>query len=679
MVEKQKTPYRSSSPDTGCAERGRQRVTIEAVSPQVDDGRFPIKRVVGEGVSVRARVFADGHDVLRAVVKFRSAADDQWQEVPMCLTGNDWWQGSFRVASLGRHLYTIEAWIDNFATWQRDFRKRIEADQNVATDLLIGAELVRAALVGASDDAGQQLEPMAAALADASDRAEQVRVALSEELGELMRKHTVPRFVARYDRELPVVVERRKAGFSTWYETFPRSCAAEPGRHGTLKDCESRLPYVAEMGFDVLYLPPIHPIGRQHRKGKNNSIPAASDDVGSPWAIGSEQGGHKAIHPELGTIEDFRSLIAKAAECGVEIALDIAFQCSPDHPYVQEHPEWFRWRPDGTIQYAENPPKKYQDIYPFDFESDAWESLWEELKGVLLFWAREGVRIFRVDNPHTKSFLFWEWVIGQVKAEYPETIFFAEAFTRPAVMYRLAKVGFTQSYTYFTWRNTKLELTNYFTELFQGPVREFFRPNLWPNTPDILNEYLQFGGRAAFMARYVLAATLGANCGIYGPPFEQCIAQPSAPGSEEYLDSEKYQIRHWRLDAAESLRDFIGQVNRIRRENPALQSDWNLSFHPVDNPQLICYSKQSEDRGNMIVVVVNLDPHHTQSGWLDLPLADLGIDAEQPFQAHDLLGEGRFLWNGSRSFVELDPRVCPAHVFRIRRRMRSEAQFEYFL
>ena len=405
----------------------------------------------------------------------------------------------------------------------------------------------------------------------------------------------------------------------------------------------------------------------------------STDDVGSPWAIGSEEGGHKAIHPALGAIEDFRSLVAKAAEYGIDIALDIAFQCSPDHPYVKEHPEWFRGRPDGSIQYAENPPKKYQDIYPFDFESEDWQGLWNELKDVLLFWANEGVRIFRVDNPHTKSFGFWEWVIEKVKDVYPETIFLAEAFTRPAVMHRLAKLGFSQSYTYFTWRNTKAELTSYFTEVTQPPAREFFRANLWPNTPDILSEYLQFGGRAAFMARYVLAATLGANCGIYGPPFEHCIAEAREPGSEEYLDSEKYQVRHWRLDAPESIRGFIGLINRIRRENPALQSDWNLCFHPADNQQLICYSKYTEDQSNMIVVVVNLDPHHTQSGWLELPLADFGIDAEHPFQAHDLLGESRFLWNGPRNFVELDPRICPAHIFRMRKRVRSESQFEYFL
>ncbi|MBN2579567.1 MAG: alpha-1,4-glucan--maltose-1-phosphate maltosyltransferase [Pirellulales bacterium] len=658
---------------------GRRRVVIETVSPQVDGGRFAIKRVAGEKVAVRARIFADGHDVLGAMVKFRAAGEAVWQESPLQLLGNDWWQGEFRVPPLGRCQYTIAAWIDPFATWQRDLRKRLDAGQDVTVELQIGADLVRARLEGVSAEDRQQVTPLLDALADASDPARQTAAAVSEELGQWMFQHAERRFAVELDRPLDVIVDRPQARFSTWYEMFPRSCAAEPGRHGTLKDCEARLPYVAEMGFDVLYLPPIHPVGRSYRKGKNNAVMPAPEDVGCPWAIGAEEGGHKAVHPNLGTLEDFRRLVARAAEYGIEIALDIAFQCSPDHPYLRQHPEWFRRRPDGTIQYAENPPKKYEDIYPFNFECDDWKNLWQELKSIFIFWAEQGVRIFRVDNPHTKAFAFWEWLITEVKATYPDALFLAEAFTRPAVMYRLAKLGFTQSYTYFTWRNTKAELTEYFTELTRTPVREFFRANLWPNTPDILNEYLQFGGRAAFMARYVLAATLGANCGIYGPPFELCVAQPLAPGSEEYLNSEKYEIRHWPLEAPESLRGFIARVNRIRRENPALQADDGLAFHPVDNPQLICYSKQTEDHANVIVTAVNLDPHHTQWGWVELPLDELGIDAEHPYQAHDLLGDGRYIWNGPRNYVELDPGVCPAQVFRMRRRVRSESQFEYFL
>jgi starch synthase (maltosyl-transferring) len=482
-----------------------------------------------------------------------------------------------------------------------------------------------------------------------------------------------------YEKELQVVVDRQRAGFSTWYEMFPRSCSNQPGKHGTLRDCEARLPYVAGMGFDVLYLPPIHPIGETHRKGKNNNPLAGPDDVGSPWAIGSKEGGHVAVHPELGTLEDFRRLVAKAREYSMEIAMDIAFQCSPDHPYVKKHPEWFRWRPDKSVQYAENPPKKYEDIYPFDFETERWQELWAELRDVLYFWLDQGVRVFRVDNPHTKPFGFWEWIIAQVKEKHPEVIFLSEAFTRPKVMYQLAKLGFSQSYTYFAWRNTKWELTRYFSELYQSDVREYFRANLWPNTPDILTEYLQMGGRPAFMARLVLAATLGANYGIYGPAFELCENRPRQLGGEEYLDSEKYEIRRWDLDRPESLKEVIARVNKIRRENQALQSDWNLRFHQVDNEKLIAYSKHTADLSNIVLVVVNLDPHHTHGAWLDLDLDSLGIQPQQSYQVHDLLGDARFLWYGSKNYVELDPKVVPAHIFRLRRRIRTERDFDYFM
>jgi starch synthase (maltosyl-transferring) len=433
------------------------------------------------------------------------------------------------------------------------------------------------------------------------------------------------------------------------------------------------------MGFDVLYLPPIHPIGRTKRKGKNNTLTPLPDDVGVPWAIGAAEGGHKSIHPDLGTLDDFRHLVTKAQEHGMEIAMDIAFQCSPDHPYVKEHPEWFRWRPDQTVQYAENPPKRYEDIYPFEFENDNWKALWDELTHVVLYWAEQGVKIFRVDNPHTKPFHFWAYLIGKVKAQYPEAIFLAEAFTRPKVMYNLAKLGFSQSYTYFAWRNAKAELTQYLTELTQTDVKEFFRPNFWPNTPDILNEYLQFGGRPAFITRLVLAATLTANYGIYGPAFELCEATPREPGSEEYLNSEKYQIWHWDLDRPDSLKDLIARVNRIRRNNPALQSNRLLDFHPVSNDELICYSKCTDDESNIILVVANLDPHHTQAGWVDLDLEALGIRPDEQYQVHDLLGEARYLWNGAHNYVELNPHVLPAHVFLLRRRARTEHDFDYFM
>jgi starch synthase (maltosyl-transferring) len=494
-----------------------------------------------------------------------------------------------------------------------------------------------------------------------------------------MEKYPDRRWASVYDKELRVNVERSKARFSAWYELFPRSGAGRPAKHGTLRDCVERLPYVAGMGFDVLYLPPIHPIGISFRKGKNNTLAAQPDDVGSPWAIGAKEGGHKAIHPQLGSLADFKLLVEEAKKLDIEVALDIAFQCTPDHPYVTEHPQWFRKRPDGSIQYAENPPKKYQDIFPIDFESDDWEALWKELKSIIEFWCEQGVRIFRVDNPHTKAFPFWEWAIAEIKKNYPDALFLAEAFTRPKVMYRLAKLGFSQSYTYFAWRNTKAELTQYFTELTQTEVSDFFRPNLWPNTPDILTEYLQFGGRPAFMARLVLAAMLGANYGIYGAAFELSENLPREPGSEEYLNSEKYEIKNWDLDQPGSLKELVATVNRIRRENRALHSDRNLRFHTVDNPEIIAFSKTTDDLSNIIVVAVNLDPHHTQAGWVELSTQDLGLDPEQPYQMHELLTGARYLWHGARNFVQLDPQSVPAQIFRVRPKLRREQDFDYFM
>jgi starch synthase (maltosyl-transferring) len=470
-----------------------------------------------------------------------------------------------------------------------------------------------------------------------------------------------------------------RARFSAWYEFFPRSAAPEPGKHGTFADCEKRLPYVSEMGFNVIYLPPIHPIGTTFRKGPNNSPEAQPGDVGSPWAIGSAEGGHKSLHPLLGSEQDLRRFIQKAKDLDISIALDVAFQASPDHPYVREHEEWFRKRPDGTIQYAENPPKKYQDIYPFDFESRDWTGMWEEMKSVFLHWIDYGITIFRVDNPHTKAFPFWEWVIAEIKRDHPEVLFLAEAFTRPKIMYRLAKLGFSQSYTYFPWRNAKAELTSYLTELTQTPVREFFRPNQWPNTPDILTEYLQIGGRSVFAIRLLLAATLGSNYGVYGPAFELLEERAVRHGSEEYLDSEKYQIRHWDLERADSLRPLMTRVNTIRKENEALQSDWSLKFQYADNDQLICYSKESDDRSNLILVVVNLDPRHTQAGFVTLPLDQLEIPPDRGYEAEDLLTGERYLWHGPRNYVELNPASRSGHVLKIHRRLKVETDFEYFL
>lgn len=662
-------------------ERGRERVIIEGVKPEIDGGHLPIKRTIGEEVVVEADILAEGHDVLSGVLLYRHEADEHWSEIPLEFLVNDRWRAEFVVARLGRYLYRLEAWVDRFQTWRRDLARKAEAGQDVAVDLLLGAGLVEEASRRASGADAKTLKDRGAALrADRpSDPSGRIRIALADDLALLMGRYPDRRFATRYGNELQVVVDRERAGFSTWYEMFPRSCAPEPGVHGTFKDCEERLPYVAEMGFDVLYLPPIHPIGRTHRKGKNNSPVAGPDDPGSPWAIGAEEGGHKAVHPQLGTLEDFRRLLAKARDYGIEIALDIAFQCSPDHPYVKEHPEWFRWRPDGTIQYAENPPKKYEDIYPFEFETEDWPQLWEELRSILLFWIDQGVRIFRVDNPHTKPFRFWAWVIGAIKRDHPDVIFLAEAFTRPKVMYELAKLGFTQSYSYFAWRNTKGELTQYFKELHQAEVREFFRPNLWPNTPDILTEYLQSGGRPAFMIRLVLAATLGANYGVYGPAFELCENRAREPGSEEYLDSEKYEIRQWDITRSDSLREFITRVNRIRRGNPALHRHGGLRFHSVDNEQLLCFSKGTEDQANVILVVVNLNPHYTHAGWVELDLDALGLARERTYQVHDLLSNARYLWHGPRNYLELNPRIVPANIFRVRRRIRTERDFDYYV
>ena len=657
---------------------GRLRVVIARLSPEIDGGRFPIKRVVGEKVVVEADVFADGNDLVACrLLYWRDGTDPQVS--PMKPLGNDRFRGEFCVAKLGGYRYMVEGWIDRFQTWRKDLEKRIVAGQDVSVDLLIGVGLIEGAAARAKGADAEALLEWARRVRESAKEASQAAIALDLDLLTLVQQYPDRALATRYDKELSVVVDRQQAGFSAWYEVFPRSCSANPKRHGTFQDCEQWLPYISSMGFDVVYLPPIHPIGNTFRKGKNNSVSAQPEDVGSPWAIGSPEGGHKSVHPELGTLDDFRRFLAKAAEHGLEVALDIALQCSPDHPYAQQHREWFSTRPDGSIQYAENPPKKYQDIYPLNFETAQWQALWEELKSIFLFWIEQGVHIFRVDNPHTKAFPFWEWLIAEIKAQHPDVIFLAEAFTRPNVMYRLAKLGFSQSYTYFTWRNTKPELKQYFTELTKLDVREYLRPNLWPNTPDILPEFLQVGGRAAFMVRIVLAATLGANYGIYGPAFELCENTPVRPGSEEYLNSEKYELKHRNLESKASLKNLISRLNRIRKETPALQSDRNLYFHDTDNPALICYSKATDDLSSVIVVVVNLDSFHVQSGWVNLDLDSIGLDKRHAFQAYDLLSEGRFLWQDSRNYVELTPESLPAHILLLRRWVRTERDFDYYL
>ncbi|HEY4914394.1 MAG TPA: alpha-1,4-glucan--maltose-1-phosphate maltosyltransferase [Candidatus Dormibacteraeota bacterium] len=681
---------------------GRRRVVIEAVTPEIDAGAFPAKRAVGERVSVEADVFADGHDAISCVVRWRHESSQLWNEVPMVPLGNDRWRGEFMVGELGRYFYTVQGWVDAFETWSRQFAKRVEAGQDITQELEVAARMIEAAAARADSSDSNRLLSYATAIRKGRATASS---ALGGELTQLMDRYGDKSLGVTYSRELQVTVDPERARFSAWYELFPRSAADPAGRaqgaldearaqgaldearaqgaltssHGTFKDVERRLPAIAEMGFDVLYLPPIHPIGHTNRKGANNATAAGPDELGSPWAIGSEEGGHKSIDPRLGTLEDFHHLVGAATEHGIQLALDIAFQCSPDHPYTREHPEWFKHRPDGSIQYAENPPKKYEDIFPFDFETESWRELWDELLSIVLYWIDQGVTVLRIDNPHTKPFAFWEWLIREVKRGHPDVILLSEAFTRPKVMFRLAKAGFTQSYTYFAWRNTPGELAQYFTELSQAPVREFFRANLWPNTPDILTEYLQTGGRAAFAARFILAATLGANYGIYGPAFELCEGRAREPGSEEYLDSEKYQIRSWDYDSPDSLRELITLVNRIRHENPALQSDRGLRFHATENDHLVAYTKSTPDLADVVLTVVNVDPHHTQAGMVTLPIEELGIRRDRGYQAHELLSGARYLWNGPRNYVEINPHAIPAQIFRFRRRLRSEHDFEYFL
>ena len=665
---------------------GRVRAVIDELLPAVDAGRFPAKALAGTRVTVEAHCFADGHDRLRVVLRWgrvgREGEDSGEQEVEMQARGNDVWCAKFTPPRPGLYRFSAIAWVDHFESWRGELERRLELE-DVRQALEVGAALIETLARRAAGEERRALAAWAAELAQAArspdaavDAASLKALALDPARANLARRHADRRFSTMRTHEL--IVDRPRAGFSAWYELFPRSTAGEPGRHGTFKDLEARLPYVAGMGFDVLYLPPIQPIGHVHRKGANNALAAAPTDVGSPWAIGSAEGGHCSIHPALGTLEDFHALIARARAFELEIALDLAFQCAPDHPYVREHPQWFRHRPDGSVQYAENPPKKYQDIYPFDFECEDWRALWAELGRIVEFWIAQGVRIFRVDNPHTKPFAFWEWLIGEVRRSNPDVLFLAEAFTRPKPMQRLAKLGFTQSYTYFTWRNTRRELIDYFTELEHGAARCYFRPNLWPNTPDILHETLQDGRRASFAARLVLAATLSPNYGIYGPAFELMESTPREPGSEEYRDSEKYQLRHWSLERPDSLRSLITRMNRIRREQRALQGAGGLEFLPADNEQIIAYLKRDAAGGELVLVVVNLDPVNTQAAWVELDLAALGFEAARPYQAHDLISGQRFEWRGARNFVRLDPQRMPAHVLRLRRFQRSEHDFDYY-
>jgi starch synthase (maltosyl-transferring) len=664
---------------------GRRRVVIEDVLPQVDCGRYPAKRILGDTVTITAAVFGDGHDHVSGRLLYRNFSETDWRSTPLVPMTNDLWSATFTVDRLGDWQYTMEAWIDHVATWCADLQKRLTAQstpdasgsssesQDIPLALRSGAILLGQAAQRATTHDSKVLADAAAHLNRLAD-SNASSFHLDEEIVALAAKYPNLIFATRYPHELHLWVDRERARYSTWYELFPRSTSPDPTRHGTFADVKALLPTIASMGFDVLYLPPIHPIGTAFRKGRNNSVTAAPNDPGSPWAIGSKDGGHKSINSQLGTLREFDALVAAASDHGMELALDIAFQCSPDHPWVNEHPDWFVIRPDGSIQYAENPPKKYQDIYPLNFESSDWRGLWEGLHDVFVYWIRRNIRIFRVDNPHTKALPFWEWCIAEIHKKYPDVIFLAEAFTRPHVMYSLAKSGFTQSYTYFTWRNTKDELQEYFEEISKPPISDFFHPNLWPNTPDILHAALQTGGRPAFMQRLILAATLGANYGIYGPAFELGEDLPAKPVSEEYLNSEKYEIRQWNRSASHSLAPLITQINQIRRDNPALHSDGSLHFHPVDNPNILCYSKSNA--GNHILVAINLDPTQEQAGWIDLDLKQLAIPHNETFEIEDLLTGTHYLWHDRSNYVALRPDVMPAHIFRLIRPPNSGTTLE---
>jgi starch synthase (maltosyl-transferring) len=656
---------------------GRIRAVVEGLAPAVDGGRFAVKRCIGDELAVEADCFTDGHDQLACTLRYRHEDETAWHEVPMRALGNDRWRAVFACARLGTWHYKVCARVDGFLSWRAEFSRRVDVE-DLRIAARVGADLITGAAQRAGGEDSVRLGEWALRLLDTGDAAALRHAGMDETMAAIAMRYPDVEIAPATSPELRVTVDPVRARFSAWYELFPRS-AGRPGRHGNFDDVIGQLPEIAGMGFDVLYLPPVHPIGREQRKGMNNTLTSRPEDVGSPWAIGASEGGHKDILPQLGTHADFRRLIQAAREHGLEIAMDIAFQCAPDHPYVRECPRWFRRRPDGTVQYAENPPKKYQDIYPFDFASADWQNLWFELGSILEFWIGEGIRIFRIDNPHTKPFAFWEWVIAMIKRQYPEVIFLAEAFTRPKIMHRLAKLGFTQSYTYFAWRNTKQELTEYFTELTAGPGREYFRPNCWPNTPDILTEYLQYGGAPAFMARVALAATLSPSYGIYGPAFELMESAPRDPGGEEYLDSEKYQLRAWERGRGDSLAPFIARLNRIRQQNPALHTDGDLRFHQTDNDALICYSKNTPELDNVIVTVANLDPHNPQAGWVNLDLEGMRVDPGHSYQMHELLSGARYLWNGARNFVRLEPGRAPVHIFRLGRHQRTERDFDYFL
>jgi starch synthase (maltosyl-transferring) len=650
--------------NTRTMHNGKKRVVISNVSPLIEGGKYPVKRATGEYLTVSADIFCDGHDTIAASVLIKHKKDETWREYPMTHILNDRWEATLRLEELGFHAYQLIGWVDHFTTWKKGLIKKSDANQNIAVDLEIGAQMLLDYLAFSEPEEKLKMQEWVSILNDHEQVEHALLLAVSKELSQAMSKVRDNDLVTAFPQTLEIEVERRKAGFSAWYELFPRSAAEDINKHGTFRDVIKILPRVAQMGFDTLYFPPIHPIGQEKRKGKNNSLSPSPTDPGSPWAIGNKTGGHKAIHPELGTIADFTDLVKEAQKLNIEIAMDIAYQCAPDHPYVKEHPQWFKWRPDGSVQYAENPPKRYEDILPFDFETNDWENLWQELKSVIDYWIDMGVRVFRIDNPHTKSFSFWEWMIREVRLEHPEIIFLAEAFTRPRVMEKLAKLGFNQSYTYFTWRNSKWEFEQYLNELTKTDQQYYFRPNFWANTPDILPHHLAEGGENAHIMRLILAATMSSNYGIYGPVYEFGINTPH-PGKEEYTDNEKYEIKHWDWNRYSRTAEIITLVNKIRNENAALQTTWNIDFTETDNEQIICYTKTDFEASTALIIAVNLDAFHTQGAYIRVPLEKLGIGYGQPFQVRDMLSGEKYNWLGEYNYVQLNPYDMPAHILEV--------------
>ncbi|MGB3607402.1 alpha-1,4-glucan--maltose-1-phosphate maltosyltransferase [Psychroserpens sp.] len=642
--------------------QNQNRVVIDAVSPQINCGEFFIKRVINEIVNVDAHVLVDGHDVIAASVLFKHEKERVWSESRMYHVVNDEWKCAFTVQKQGFYSYKVQGWVDYALNWQHGIERKIEDHQHVKSELLEAVPIIEPLLKKATKEEKVFLKRCIANFQDESKYEEAVKDAISEELHHIFVTYP-EKFLANESKVFQVYVDRKKARFSTWYEFFPRSASEVEGQHGTFKDCERLLPRVSKMGFDTLYFPPIHPIGEVNRKGKNNTTDAKDGDVGSAWGIGSKDGGHKALHPQLGSLDDFKELIKKAKEFDIEIAMDYALQAAPDHPWVKSHPDWFKWRPDGTVQYAENPPKKYQDILPIYWESKDYKNLWQECLESMLCWIDCGINVFRVDNPHTKPYYFWNWLISEVKAKHPDVLFLAEAFTKPKVMQRLAKEGYTQSYTYFTWRNNKHELIEYMTELTQTEMRDYMQPNFWPNTPDINPFHLQGANESKYIQRYILAATLSSSIGIYGPVFEQMISE-AIPGKEEYHMSEKFQLKHYDWFKENKLTLLISKINALRHQNEALQQTNNIKFCTIENDNLMAFYKWNDSRTNELLIIISLDQYYAQQGSVQLPLEELGVHHGQQIRVEDLITGSSYNWHHEWNFVELHP-TLPFHIFKI--------------